>query len=89
MLLWINPSCALVIPLGFEPKTYCLEGSCSNPTELRNPFKAVQNYFILSLSPNNLDKTLNFEVKLNRFWIIYEFIDNRNSSLFWVFSMRE
>ncbi len=25
-----------VIPLGFEPKTYCLEGSCSNPTELRN-----------------------------------------------------
>ena len=28
-----------VIPLGFEPKTYCLEGSCSNPTELRNqPF---------------------------------------------------
>ena len=27
---------AMVIPLGFEPKTYCLEGSCSNPTELRN-----------------------------------------------------
>jgi len=49
----------------------------------------VQNYFILSLSPNNLVKTLNFEVKLNRFWIIYEFIDNRNSSLFWVFSIRE
>ena len=25
-----------MIPLGLEPKTYCLEGSCSNPTELRN-----------------------------------------------------
>ena len=37
-----------VIPLGFEPKTYCLEGSCSNPTELRNQttllLRAVQRY---------------------------------------------
>ena len=27
-----------VIPLGFEPKTHSLEGCCSNPTELRNPY---------------------------------------------------
>ena len=27
-------SLVCVIRLGFEPKTYCLEGSCSNPTEL-------------------------------------------------------
>ena len=32
----IFDSSCFVIPLGFEPKTYCLEGSCSNPTELRN-----------------------------------------------------
>ena len=32
----ITPILCFVIPLGFEPKTYCLEGSCSNPTELRN-----------------------------------------------------
>ena len=27
-----------VIPQGFEPWTHALEGRCSNPTELRNPF---------------------------------------------------
>ncbi len=28
----------LVIPLGLEPRTHSLEGCCSNPTELRNPY---------------------------------------------------
>ncbi len=37
-----------VIPLGFEPKTYCLEGSCSNPTELRNlRFSAAKIQFFI------------------------------------------
>ena len=29
-----------VILQGFEPWTHALEGRCSNPTELRNPFFA-------------------------------------------------
>ena len=52
-----------VIPLGFEPKTYCLEGSCSNPTELRNQCeKRVQNYCFLLLSPNYLEETFSLGV---------------------------
>ena len=37
-----------VIPLGFEPKTHALEGRCSNPTELRNPFFADAKVLHLS-----------------------------------------
>ena len=35
-----------VIPQGFEPWTHALEGRCSNPTELRNPFLRMQRYYI-------------------------------------------
>ena len=37
-----------VIPQGFEPWTHALEGRCSNPTELRNPFFADAKVLHLS-----------------------------------------
>ncbi len=59
-----------VIPLGFEPKTYCLEGSCSNPTELRNHTtrctlwfeNRLQRYTFFSCQPNILPQKYSFLV---------------------------